>query len=182
MKPLSLQNIESELSYAYIHAVAAHSGVGCKIGTRHDDNAGVDAILTGWGPFENGGYLQEVEINVQLKATIKPTSLSPQGYSYSLKGIHQYNDLRAEAISTPRILVVLFLPNDKKTWLEHSEDALMLRNCAYWVSLRGAGESNNDTSQTVYLPQTQFFDPTGLTKLMSRLSRRDIPLYEGNPL
>ena len=56
MKPLSPQNIESELSYAYLHAIAAHSGFGCKIGTRHDDNAGVDAILTGWGPFENGGF------------------------------------------------------------------------------------------------------------------------------
>ena len=180
MKPLSPQNIESELSYAYLHAVAAHAGVGCKIGTRHDDNTGVDAILTGWAPFNNGGYIEEVDIKVQLKATIKPFVLSSKGYSYSFAGINQFNDLRAEAIATPRILVVLFLPDDKSTWLEHSEDALTLRNCAYWVSLRGAAVSDNKTAQTVYLPKEQKFDPTGLDDLMSRLSRHDIPVYEGD--
>lgn len=37
------QNIESELSYAYLHAVAAKAGMSCKQGDRHDDGAGVDA-------------------------------------------------------------------------------------------------------------------------------------------
>lgn len=180
MKPLSSQNIESELSYAYLHAVAAQAGVGCKIGTRHDDNAGVDAILTGWAPFNNGGYIQEVDIKVQLKATVKPPAISAQGYAYSFAGTNQFNDLRAETIATPRILVVLFLPDDKNTWLEHSEDALTLRNCAYWVSLRGAAASDNKTAQTVYFPKEQKFDPPGLGNLMSRLSRHDIPVYEGD--
>ncbi|CAK0768443.1 hypothetical protein CCP3SC1AL1_4480001 [Gammaproteobacteria bacterium] len=49
MNQLSSNDIESELSYAYLHAVAAKAGVGCKIGSRHDDNAGIDAVLTGWG-------------------------------------------------------------------------------------------------------------------------------------
>lgn len=181
MKPLTSQNIESELSYAYIHAVAACAGVGCKIGSRHDDNAGVDAELTGWGPFEGGGYIQEVDIKVQLKATIKPRKLTPQaqGYVYSFSGIPQYDDLRTEAVSIPRILVVLFLPADQSQWLTHAEDALTLRNCAYWVSLRGADASQNQTSQTVHLPRQQCFDPLGLRALMSRLSRNDVPIYDG---
>lgn len=177
MKPLSSQNIESELSYAYLHAVAAHAGAGCKVGSRHDDNAGIDAELTGWGPFENGGYLQEVSINVQLKATVKPPSLTNQGLGYSFSGIQQYNALRTDTVATPRILVVLFLPEQAEQWLEHSEDALTLRNCAYWVSLRGAPPSDNQGSQTVYFPKDQCFNPEGLKGLMSRLSRRDIPLY-----
>lgn len=61
MRPLTPENIESELSYAYLHAVAARAGVGCKVSNRHDDNAGVDAELTGWGPFPDGGYRQEVD-------------------------------------------------------------------------------------------------------------------------
>ncbi|GAB1385854.1 DUF4365 domain-containing protein [Melaminivora sp.] len=177
MKPLSAQNIESELSYAYLHAVAAHAGAGCKVGSRHDDSAGIDAELTGWGPFDNGGYLQEVNINVQLKATIKPPSIAHDNLSYSFSGIQQYNDLRTDTVAIPRILVVLFLPAEQEKWLEHRNDALTLRNCAYWVSLRGAPASDNQSSQTIYLPKHQTFDPDGLKNLMARLSRLDIPLY-----
>lgn len=175
MRPLSPENIESELSYAYLHAVAARAGVGCEVAGRHDDNAGVDAKLTGWGPFS--GYRQEVDIKVQLKATVKSPAIVGDALSYSLTGIERYNDLRTDTVATPRILVVLFLPADRSRWLEHSEQALLLRECAYWVSLRGAQESSNKTSQTIYLPRSQCFDPEGLHALMDRISRNEIPQY-----
>lgn len=178
MRPLSSQNIESELSYAYLHAVAARVGVGCKVSGRHDDNAGVDAELTGWGPFPNGGYRQEVDIKVQLKATVKSPTIIGDSLSYILTGINRYNDLRTDTVSTPRILVVLFLPSDDKEWLMHTDDALLLRKCAYWVSLRGAVPSNNATAQTVYFPKAQKFDPDGLTNIMTRVSRNEIPVYQ----
>jgi hypothetical protein len=178
MRPLSPQNIESELSYAYLHAVAARAGVGCKVCTRHDDNAGVDAELTGWGPFPNGGYRKEVDIKVQLKATLKQPNVIGDSLAYSLTGIPQYNDLRTDTVSTPRILVVLILPEDEKEWLELTQDALVLRKCAYWVSLRGAPPSSNDTSQTIYLPKNQKFDPDSLTQILSQISRNSIPVYQ----
>ena len=179
MKPLSPNDIEAELSYAYLHAVAARAGVGCKVvESRHDDNAGVDAALTGWGPFPEGGYLEEVDLKIQLKATIKSPGTGGEYCSYSLQGIQRYDDLRNEALGTPRILVVLFLPDDPDQWLHHAEDALTLRRCAYWVSLRGAEPSDNKTAQTVYLPRTQRFDPDGLLALMARLSHRNIPRYQ----
>lgn len=180
MRPLTNTNIESELSYAYLHAVAAKAGVACKASGRHDDNAGVDAELTGWGPFPNGGYRQEVDLKVQLKATIKTPALIADSFSYSLPGINRYNDLRSDAVSTPRILVVLFLPTDIRDWLTHTEDSLMLRNCAYWVSLRGAKPSDNATAQTVYLPKNQKFDPDGLIELLGRVSKNEFPLYQGS--
>lgn len=179
MRPLSPNNIEAELSYAYLHAVAAKAGVGCKVGSRHDDNAGIDAELTGWGPFPGGGYLEEVDLKIQLKATVKAPAIAGEHWSYSLQGIQRYDDLRNEAFGTPRILVVLFLPDDPNQWLHHTEDALTLRRCAYWVSLRGAEPSNNQTAQTVYLPKAQRFDPDGLQALMARLSRNEIPRYRG---
>lgn len=109
MRPLSAENVESELSYAYLHAVAAHAKVGCEVAGRHDDNAGVDAKLTGWGPFPGGGYRNEVDIKVQLKATKQQPAIVGNCWSYSLRGIARYDDLRTEAVSTPRILVVLSL-------------------------------------------------------------------------
>ena len=71
MSTLSVENIESELSYAYLHAVAPRAGVCCEAAGRHEDNAGVVARLVGWGPFPNGGWRQEVDLKIQLKATGK---------------------------------------------------------------------------------------------------------------
>ena len=179
MKPLSQNNIESELSYAYVHAVAAGAGVGCAVAGRHDDNSGVDATLTGWGPFPSGGYRNEIDIKVQLKATVS-VPVETNGYlSYFFRGVQQYDDLRSGAVSTPRILVVLFLPPDRENWLSLDEDALLLRKSAYWVSLRGAGPSTNQTGQTIYLPKRQIFSPESLIGLMTQLSNSQIPQYEG---
>lgn len=178
MKPLSSQNIESELSYAYVHAVAAHTGVACGQATRHADNAGIDATLLAYGPFKGGGYLTEVTLNVQLKATIQKPVKTEKGLAYSLAGLSQYDDLRSLTIGVPRILVVLFLPKERADWLTHTEDELILKKCAYWVSLRGAPESANTTAQTIYLPENQKFNPSGLQTLLSRLSHRDIPTYQ----
>jgi len=180
VRPLSNNDIEAELSYAYLHAVASRAGVGCKIGSRHDDNAGIDAELTGWGPFT--GYREEIDIKVQLKATVRPKAESQAGYwTYSLAGIHRYNDLRSETISTPRILVVLFLPENAAEWLSLDDNALTLRECAYWVSLRGAKQSSNISAQTVFIPKHQRFDPNGLHNLMDKLSSNQIPQYQEVP-
>jgi|GEM_PF-6652243 len=50
--PFTDQNVESELSYAYLHAITAHAKVACCVSGRHLDNAGVDAHLTSWGHFQ----------------------------------------------------------------------------------------------------------------------------------
>lgn len=128
MQPLSSLNIESELSYAYLHAVASMAGMSCSAGTRHEDNNGIDANLTAWGPFSNGGYLNEVDIKVQLKAQITPPPDDGVSLSYFLKGVSRYDDLRTETVSVARILVVLFLPEDARDWLNHSAESLALRN------------------------------------------------------
>ncbi len=177
MKPLSSQNIESELSYAYLHAVSSHAAVACVVSGRHEDNAGVDARLVGWGPFSGGGYKQEVDIKVQLKATTHSPTIVKETFSYFLSGVSQYDDLRLEAVATPRILVVLFLPSTHASWITHTDDALSLHRSAYWVSLRGAKPSTNNTGQTIYIPKSQRFDVPGLSSLMSMLSSNQIPRY-----
>ncbi len=179
MSPLSDENVESELSYAYLHAVAAHAHVSCGTVTRHEDNAGVDATLTGWGPFPGGGYREEVDIKVQLKATVVEPTEKGGALSYFIKGTSRYDILRKTTLATPRILVVLFLPKERDKWITHTDDALSLHKCAYWVSLAGAEPSTNGTGQTVYLPKSQRFDVEGLSKLMGMISNNDLPKYQG---
>lgn len=177
MQALSPPNIESELSYAYLHAVASHAGVACSVASRHEDNNGVDATLTAWGPFQNGGYLTEVTIKVQLKATIAVPVDDGTNFSYFLKGTNRYDDLRTETVSNARILIVLFLPPNADDWLNHSSDQLALRRCAYWQSLRGAPATSNGSGATVKLPKNQVFNVRALNNLATQLSRSDFPRY-----
>jgi hypothetical protein len=149
---LSHQNIESELSYAYLHAVASRAGFECTIAGRQSDGDGIDARLWIRERFHADSLYTRFGIDVQLKATSGEPVLRDGRYSYSLK-VEHYDKLRDEDYAGNLLLVVLFLPSDSEQWLVHTEDELAARRCAYWVPLRGAPPSSNSTAQTVYLPQ-----------------------------
>ncbi|MGL4553112.1 MAG: DUF4365 domain-containing protein [Gemmataceae bacterium] len=174
---LSIQNIEAELSYAYLHAVATRAGFNCSSAPRHLDDVCVDAELN-----EDGRLLAADSVNasftvqIQLKATrVEPVERDGR-YSFSLP-VRQYNRLREPRLIGHRLLVVLFLPPDHDDWLRHSEDALVARRCAYWVSLRGAPASTNEATVTVYLPRSQFLSVGALTAVMTRYSRGEVIDY-----
>src|SRR5260221_8526321 len=162
MRRLAPGDVEAELSYAYLHAVAAKSAIGCTVVSRHEDNAGIDARLTAWGLSPDGGYRTEVDLNVQLRATISKPAEDDTHYSYFLRGVQRYNDLRTPTVSTPRLLVVLFLPEDADEWIGVGEGELILRRCAYWVSLRGAAATTNSSGETVKIPKVQTFTPENI--------------------
>lgn len=177
MRALATTDIESELSYAYLHAVAAHAGMECQIKGRHSDNNGVDASITAWPTPASDDALSEVSINIQLKATIDEPADDGVHLSYFLKGVSRYNDLRERTILVPRILVVLFLPKNGEEWLSHTPEQLTLKRCAYWLSLRDAPPTGNDSGVTVKIPKAQIFTPQALTDLVIRVSRSDFPVY-----
>lgn len=177
MRPLSDNDIESELSYAYLHAVAAKAGMGCRMTDRHEDNHGVDAQITAWGKWPLT-CIEEVTLNVQLKATQKQPADDGTSLSYFLHGAERANHLRSESVAIPRFLVVLFLPQDARDWLRHSPAELVLRRCAYWVSLRGATPPESKTGWTVRLPKRQMFHPAELTNLVEQVAQGHFPKYE----
>lgn len=171
---LSTNDIEAELSYAYLHAVASRAGIACQSATRGHDLLGIDATLTLVRDFGGSNPLTEISIHVQLKATTKPAAQTEHGWSYWLDDLREYDRLRApRASSPPRLLVVLFLPRSHDEWLVHSVESLLLRRCAYWVSLVGAEESRNEHGQTIYLPASQELSPDGLLAIFRRLSMRE---------
>ena len=77
--------------------------------------------------------------------------------------------------------MILYLPADATEWVRHSEDGLVAKRCAYWVSLRNAPESANPKHQTVYVPRRQILSVEALTGLMTRFSRREEINHEGRP-
>lgn len=171
------QNIEAELSYAYLHAVATRGGFACSYTHRHLDDAGVDAQID-----EDGRLLaaDSIHASFTLRVQLKATRLTPEErngrFSFNLK-VGQYNRLRETRLAAPRILVVLYLPPDPSEWLRHSEDSLIAKRCAYWVSLRGAAASPNEVTQTIYIPRNQVLSVDALTAIMTRCSREEEMLY-----
>ena len=70
----------------------------------------------------------------------------------------------------PLLLIILLVPEKVEDWLQQSETELCLKRCAYWVSLRGQPESNNQTTVTVYIPRTNIFSVDALQTLMQRIA------------
>jgi len=175
---LTQQNIEAELSYAYLHAIASRAGFSCTVADRHLDDAGVDAVVREDGrKLADDSILTSLELHVQLKATFTVPVEQEGFYSYSLS-VPRYDRLRNIRVNSPRILAVLYLPADAEEWLTHSETGLIAKRCAYWVSLRNAPQSGNPKHHTVYIPRTNILSIQSLTDLMTRFSRREEVNYD----
>jgi hypothetical protein len=146
---------EEALSRAYLQAVAA--GAGYVVASLDFDRDGIDCEI------KAGGQMRP-SLGIQLKATINLGEVQNGHYSYPLK--RRNYDLLREPTQTPRVLVVLALPQDEAEWLTVTDAELVLRRCAYWVSLANAPERDNRESVTVSLPEHQRFDVVALRALM----------------
>lgn len=174
---LTSQNIEAELSYAYLHAVASKAGFSCEYRNRHLDGAGVDATIAEDGrQLADDSTLTSFAMDVQLKATYQELPQENGRFSFVL-AVALYDKLRSAKVEAARVLVVLRLPPNADEWLQISEDALVAKRCAYWVSLRGADPSENKEAQTVHIPRQNVLSPVGLIDLMARLSKREVIPY-----
>lgn len=181
MALLPSNEVESELSYAYLHAVAAQARMSCSVATRHEDNMGIDATVRAVERFDKDSILTDLTLDIQLKATLKKNfRQKDEKISYFLREISRYDKLRKKTVAIPRILVVLFLPDDSEEWLVWSEESLSMRECAWWVSLYGANPvKETKTGTTVYLPTNQPFNPKQLRDIMTRLSKEETLNYAG---
>jgi hypothetical protein len=174
---MTVQSIEAELSYAYLHAVAAKAGMSCKQGDRHDDGAGVDAEISYRGETSHE-YMRHVQLNIQLKATVEDAGSHPDYCRYFMQGVNRYEKLRTDDSPIYKILVVLFLPIAPGAWLRCSPDELILKKAAYWACLYGAPATSNSTGQTVYLPKANLLTPDSLLALVDLAVHKRVSPYQ----
>lgn len=161
--------MQEALSRAYVQAVAATAGFRVQEGPQPDDDS-VDLTIADRGP---GGTVRSPKLDVQLKCQLgRPAHLTSWGYDLKAKN---YEDMRHTDLQVPRILVVVVVPEDVAAWLEQDEERLLMRHCAWWVSLRGLAESSNKNTVRVQLPETQWFDVQGLTDIMARIRQGGLP-------
>lgn len=157
---------QEEFSRAYIHAVAAAAGLKFHGAATPDDDS-VDVTIATRGPR---GTTRSPRLDIQCKCQMAAPVGDPISYPLKAKN---YEDLRHADFQAPRILVVVFVPDQVADWTSHTEEALLLRYGAYWVSLRGLPASSNAYSTTVHLPRTNQFNPSGLEAIMDRVGRGD---------
>jgi hypothetical protein len=176
--PLTDNDIKSELSYAYLHAVAARAGCECQVTQRHSDNRGIDARLMASGEFATPPSLTQFDVYIQLKATSQQLRSLGSKIPFDLE-VEQYDKLRVTTAGNPWLLILLRMPAGANDWLRCSPQALTLKRCAYWVSLYGAAASTNRETQRVYIPQRNRFTAEALTNLLTRFAREETVAYEG---
>jgi hypothetical protein len=114
-----------------------------------------------------------VALDLQIRSTTQG-EISEGAYHYDLDVV-TYNRLRISALGTPRILVVLFLPQEEAAWTEQTESSLELRRCAYWISLRGGPETANTASIRIAIPRANVFSTESVHRLMDQINRGDYP-------
>ena len=113
------------LSLVYANALAARAGY--LVSTPYPDRDSVDLRIQAGGAFRPA-------LDLQPKATAAIGELRDGCCRFQLSA-KNYNDLRTET-QTPRLLVVLELPEDKARWMTVTGEELMLRRRAYWLSLQ----------------------------------------------
>ena len=147
---------KERFSLAYINAVAVRAGY--EMLEPHVDIDSADGILI-------STIGRRPSIYFQAKATSRPL-LKDDHLVFPLP-LKNFDDLRAETVH-PRILVVVLLPENEEDWMQQDEERLLLRRCGYWLSLRGASGSGNQTSVSVIVPRAQVFDAGQLRLMMDR--------------
>ena len=114
-----------------------------------------------------------VQLDLQLRSTTRAAE-SPTQIAYDID-VRTYDFLRTAPPMCPRILVLLVLPEGEVEWLSQSIDELILRRCAYWLSLRGFEATTATSSVRLFIPREQVFSVDALHDLMRRLTQGDGP-------
>ena len=157
---------EEDLSISYLRAVAATGEIVFEL--RRSDVNSKDVNLSKL-IFLNGVRF-ESELNVQLKATYSKSQYfeNDTEITYYLK-IKNYNDLRGDT-TTPIILCLLVLPENKEDWVTQTTDDLVMKRCMYWVSLKGMPECENKTKCAIKIPKTNLVTSDSLNDLLIQIA------------
>lgn len=142
---MDLNTRKERFSVAYINAVATRAGY--QMVEPPVDRDSVDGVLMG-----DSGRRPRIEF--QAKATSRDL-IRGERVAFPLS-IKNYDDLRAD-VQTPRILIVVLMPDNETEWLAQTDEELCLRCCGYWLSLADRPPVVNSDNVTVHIPLANVF-------------------------
>lgn len=155
---------QETLSRAYVQAVAAETGLSYNARER---DYGIDATLYTIHRREHRLAEGWPCLDLQIKSTTL-AGMTPLQVGYDLE-LKSYDDLRDPDCKIPRLLVVLVLPQAETEWVSQSEAELVLRKCAFWVSLKGQPATTARKTLRVFLPRSNVFSAAALHGILDRV-------------
>lgn len=166
---MTREHRQEALCRAYVHAVAALAGVGT---SKPEPDYGIDLSLRNIEQRGSRRLDSRLLLDLQLRSTMR-ANISETIVSYDLD-VKTYDFLREKSVIRS-LLVVLVLPEDETLWLSQSPDELIVRHCAYWISLRGAEPVTATSSVRIAIPRVQVFSVQAVRAIMDRLQQGEEP-------
>lgn len=167
---MTREHRQEALSKAYVRAIAAQAGL---IASEPGNDYGIDMNLRAVTPLVGQRRDRGPQLDLQLKSTTR-ANVGPTHITYDLPVVN-YDDLRAAELQVARILVVMVMPEDEELWLSQAPAELILRHCAYWLSLKGWPPTTNTSTIRVPIPVLNVFSTAALRDIMQRLRERRDP-------
>jgi len=154
-------DVQERLSLAYLTAVAAQAG--CQVQEFKVDRNGVDATIKpiAGAPIGMDVQMKSVTTNIRIDGG--------KALSFQLD-TPTYDKLRRTDAQAPQLLVVLEMPRNRQEWLEVAPP-LVLRNAAYWRSLRGL-PAIDTASTAIHIPSTNLFDHNAIVDILKQAHAR----------
>ena len=166
---LTRNHRQEALSRAYVQAIAARCGLACNF-TR-DYDYGVDLTLHELRRHGRRYGETGFRLDIQLKSAIETNAtLTNDGVAYDLEA-RAYANLRDPIVVENRILVLVVLPADETQWTSQTEEHLLIRRCAYWLSLQGSPASMNKQTIRLMIPRVNVFSVEGVNALVDRMRK-----------
>ena len=160
---------KQQLSMAYLHAVASAAGFACQAPGVDDDSVDRTVVARGW--VHTNAILRSPKIDIQLKSMVRePLTATDRSLTFRLNR-KNYDDLRHRAM-VPRLLVVFLLPRQRRRWLEQTDEWMLSRYAAYYLSLSGMPEARQRGKVPVTIPRKNLLSVDNLRRLMIQASQR----------
>jgi hypothetical protein len=173
---ITIQHTQECLSRAYVQALAAKAGVNLTVQRLLD--YGIDGSFHAVKIKDNTRIESGCSLRFQLKASVN--------WFYDATGQHVVYDLEAKTYNhlcsqEPEeeecILILLCLHSDADSWLQVTEQSLVLRHCCYWHRISGASTTNKNTKR-IEIPRANLLTADAVGQLLADERQRRLGLMK----
>jgi Domain of unknown function (DUF4365) len=150
---VELNDQKDYFSRALVRAIAATAGVEADVPSFDQDSR--DVVFRAPDTDAEAGPMLEAQLKCSAGLAIADGEIA-----FPLP-IKNFDDLRRKGY-VPRILIVVDVPEQPIDWMACDPAQIIMRRCAYWVSLAGEPDTDNVSTVTVKIPIEQVFDGQAL--------------------
>ncbi len=164
------EHMKENISRTYVEAVIARAGFGY---AESKNDYGFDGTIKEVIYNERRKTYTDSGFNLdfQLKSTVC-AEVRDEYIVYDLR-CKNYWDLIEENVATPRILILYTMPKEPEEWLKSDTNNLILKNGAWWTSLKGNEDVDSKSTVRVKIPLSNFLSVNELKRLMQRIKEGD---------